>query len=252
MSEGTRIALVTGAARGIGAAIAERLARDGCDVAILDLDEAACADTVAEVEALGRRALAVAVDVADEGSVEHAVAAVEAALGPPAVLVNNAGILRERTVAKMSLEDWQIVQDVNLRGVFLMCRAVQGGMRARGNGRIVNLASIAALGAHGQANYAAAKAGVIGLTKSLALELGKSGITANVVAPGFVVTPMTAGVAERLGLSFDAMVAEVVRDIPVGRPGHPDDIANAVSFFADERSSFVTGQVLYVAGGPKG
>jgi 3-oxoacyl-[acyl-carrier protein] reductase len=252
MSEGTRIALVTGAARGIGAAIAERLARDGCDVAILDLDAAACAETVAKVEALGRRALGVAVDVADEGSVEHAIASVEAALGSPTVLVNNAGVLRERTVAKMSLEDWQIVQDVNLRGVFLMCRGVQGGMRARGYGRIVNLASIAALGAHGQANYAAAKAGVIGLTKSLALELGKSGITANVVAPGFVVTPMTAGVAERLGLSFDVMVAEVVRDIPVGRPGHPDDIANAVSFFADERSSFVTGQVLYVAGGPKG
>ncbi len=252
MSEGTRIALVTGAARGIGAAIAERLARDGCDVAILDLDAAACADTVAKVEALGRRALGVAVDVADEGSVERAVASVEAALGPPAVLVNNAGILRERTVAKMSLEDWQIVQDVNLQGVFLMCRGVLGGMRAGGYGRIVNLASIAALGAHGQANYAAAKAGVIGLTKSLALELGKSGITANVVAPGFVVTPMTAGVAERLGLSFDAMVVEVVRDIPVGRPGHPDDIANAVSFFADERSSFVSGQVLYVAGGPKG
>jgi 3-oxoacyl-[acyl-carrier protein] reductase len=252
MSEGTRIALVTGAARGIGAAIAERLARDGCDVAILDLDAAACAETVAKVEALGRRALGVAVDVADEGSVECAVASVEAALGPPAVLVNNAGILRERTIAKMSLEDWQIVQDVNLRGVFLMCRAIQGGMRARGHGRIVNLASIAVLGAHGQANYAAAKAGVIGLTKSLAFELGKSGITANVVAPGFVVTPMTAGVAERLGLSFEDMVAEVVRDIPVGRPGHPDDIANAVSFFADERASFVTGQVLYVAGGPKG
>ena len=252
MSEGTRIALVTGAARGIGAAIAERLARDGCDIAVMDLDASACAETVAKVEALGRHALGVAVDVADEGSVEHAVASVEAALGPAAVLVNNAGILRERTVAKMSLEDWQIVQDVNLRGVFLMCRGVQGGMRARGHGRIVNLASIAALGAHGQANYAAAKAGVIGLTKSLALELGKSGITANVVAPGFVVTPMTAGVAERLGLSFDAMVAEVVRDIPVGRPGYPDDIANAVSFFADERSSFVTGQVLYVAGGPKG
>ncbi|MFC5345296.1 3-oxoacyl-ACP reductase FabG [Brevundimonas staleyi] len=252
MSEGTRIAVVTGAARGIGAAIAERLARDGCDVAILDLDAAACAETVARVDALGRRALGVAVDVADEGSVERAVASIEAALGPPAVLVNNAGILRERTVAKMTLEDWQVVQDVNLRGVFLMCRATQSGMRGRGHGRIVNLASIAALGAHGQANYAAAKAGVIGLTKSLALELGKSGITANVVAPGFVVTPMTAGVAERLGLSFDAMVAEVVRDIPVGRPGHPDDIANAVSFFADERSSFVTGQVLYVAGGPKG
>jgi 3-oxoacyl-[acyl-carrier protein] reductase len=252
MSRAPRVALVTGAARGIGAAIAERLARDGCDVAVLDLDVAACAATVALVESLGRRACAVAVDVADEASVEQAVRAAEAELGPPAVLVNNAGVLRERTVAKMSLDDWQLVQDVNLRGAFLMCRGVQAPMRAAGHGRIVNLSSIAALGAYGQANYSAAKAGLIGFTKTLALELGKSGVTANVVAPGFVVTPMTAGVADRLGISLDALVEQAIRDIPVGRPGEPADIAQAVSFFADPRSAFVTGQVLYVAGGPRG
>ncbi|KAK0361434.1 hypothetical protein LTR94_023373, partial [Friedmanniomyces endolithicus] len=243
---------LTGAARGIGAAIAERLAADGCDIAVMDLDAVTCGDTVARIEAQGRRAVAVAVDVADEASVQTAVMAAEAALGPPAVLVNNAGVLREKTLPKMTLDDWQVVQDVNLRGAFLMCRAVQPAMRRLGHGRIVNLASIAALGAYGQANYAAAKAGLIGLTKTLALEMGKSGITANVVAPGFVVTPMTAAVAERLGVTFEAMIADVVRDIPVGRPGQPEDIANAVAFFADARSGFISGQVLFAAGGPRG
>lgn len=252
MTEAVRVAIVTGSARGIGAAIAERLARDGCDIAVMDLDAAGCAETVATVRALGRRAEAIAVDVADEASVDAAVRACETALGPPAILVNNAGMLREKTLAKMTLDDWQIVQDVNLRGPFLMCRAVQATMRAGGHGRIVNLASIAALGAHGQANYAAAKAGLIGLTKTIALEMSKFGVTANIVAPGFVVTPMTAAVADRLGVDFETMVADVVRDIPAGRPGKPDDIANAVSFFADPRSGFVSGQVLYVSGGPRG
>lgn len=247
-----RTAIVTGAARGIGGAIAERLARDGCDVVVLDLDETACAETVSRVEAAGRRALAVAADVSDEASVKAAMKAAVDVMGAPAVLVNNAGILREKTLARMSLEDWQSVQDVNLRGAFLMCREVQGAMREAGYGRIVNLSSIAALGAFGQANYAAAKAGVIGLTKTLALELGKYGVTVNVVAPGFVVTEMTAGVAERMGMEFEAMVAETVKGIPAGRPGKPDDIAQAVSFFADPHSGFVNGQVLYVAGGPHG
>lgn len=247
-----RVAIVTGAARGIGAAIARRLAEDGHDVAVLDLGAATCAATVAAVEAVGRRSLAVTADVSDEASVEHAVETVAQELGAPTVLVNNAGILRDRSLAKMSIEDWQSVIDVNLRSVFLMSRAVQPHMRAARWGRIINLSSIAALGALGEANYSAAKAGVQGLTRTLAIELGRHGITANAVAPGFIVTDMTRAVAERMGMAFEDMVAEQLRSIHVGRPGAPEDIANAVAWFADRRSSFVTGQVVYVAGAPRG
>ena len=247
-----RIAIVTGGARGIGAAIATRLATDGYDIAVIDLDVDTCSETVKSVEALGRRALAVAADVADEQAVRDGVAAVVDGLGAPTVLVNNAGVIRDRTLAKMSLDDWNVVIDVNLRSVFLMSREVQGHMRAAGWGRIVNLSSIAALGVVGEANYAAAKAGIQGLTKTMALELGRFGITANAVAPGFVVTDMTREVAIRMGVPFQQVVDEMMKTIHVGRPGEPDDIANAVAFFVDPRSSFVTGQVLYVAGSPRG
>lgn len=247
-----RIAIVTGAARGIGAAIARRLAEDGHDVAAIDLDAAYCEATLADVASAGRRGLAVAADVSDEASVMAAVDRIAAELGAPTVLVNNAGILRDRTIGHMTLDDWQSVIDVNLRSVFLMCRAVQSHMRAANWGRIVNLSSIAALGALGEANYSAAKAGVQGLTRTLAIELGRFGITANAVAPGFVVTDMTRSVAERMGMAFDDMVAQQLQSIHVGRPGTPEDIAHAVAWFVEQRSSFVTGQVLYVAGAPRG
>ncbi len=247
-----KVAIVTGAARGIGAAIALRLAEDGHDVAILDLDREACAETMAAVTSLGRRTHAVAADVSDEAAVTAAVAEVGDVLGAPLVLVNNAGILRDRTLTKMPTEDWDLVLNVNLRSVFLMCRAVAPAMRAAGWGRIVNLSSIAALGSRGEANYSAAKAGVQGITRTLAIELGPYGITSNAVAPGFVVTDMTREVAERVGMPFDDMVTEMLKTIHVGRPGAPEDIAQAVAFFADERSSFVTGQILYVAGAPRG
>ncbi len=248
----SRIAIVTGGARGIGAAIAIRLAQDGHDVAVIDLDRDACAETLAAIRSTGRRAYAVAANVSDEAAVTAAVASIGQALGPPTVLVNNAGILRDRTIAKMSAEDWDSVIAVNLRSVFLMCRAVQPHMRAARWGRIVNLSSIAALGAIGEANYSAAKAGVQGITRTLAIELGRYGITTNAVAPGFVVTDMTRAVAERMGMTMEAMVDEMLATIHVGRPGRPEDIAQAVAYFVDPRSSFVTGQVLYVAGAPRG
>ena len=247
-----RVAIVTGGARGIGAAIAERLARDAHDIAILDLDSHTCATTVAAVEQTGRRAIAITADVANETAVKAAVGEVADTLGPPTILVNNAGLLRDKTLANMSTADWDLVINVNLRSVFLMSREVIPHMRRVNWGRIVNLSSIAALGALGEANYAAAKAGVQGLTRTMAIELGRHGITANAVAPGFVVTEMTREVAARMNLTIEQMTAEMLKTIMVGRAGEPDDIANAVSFFADARSSFVTGQVLYVAGAPCG
>jgi 3-oxoacyl-[acyl-carrier protein] reductase len=247
-----KVAIVTGGARGIGAAIACRLAEDGHDIAILDLEIESCADTVAAVESRGGRAIAVTANVADEDAVVNGVTQVVERLGPPTILVNNAGIMRDRTLAKMTLDDWETVIDVNLRSVFLMCREVHSHMRDACWGRIINMSSIAALGIFGGTNYSAAKAGIQGITKTIALELGRHGITANVVAPGFILTDMTKEVAERMGTTLDALSEEMLKSIAVGRPGMPDDIANAVSFFVDSRSSFVTGQVLYVAGAPRG
>jgi len=247
-----RTAIVTGGARGIGAAVSRRLAADGCKVAVVDLDESACADTVAAVQALGSEAIAVGADVADEAAVRSAVDRVASDLGAPTVLVNNAGITRDNLLFKMSAVDWDSVMDVHLRGAFLMSRATQQHMTEARWGRIVNLSSISALGNRGQANYSAAKAGLQGFTKTLAIELGRYGVTVNAIAPGFVVTEMTAATAERLGMPFEEFKAETAKTIPVGRVGEPDDIATAVSFFADEAAGFVSGQVLYVAGGPTG
>ena len=246
-----RTAIVTGAARGIGASVAKRLAADGLAVAVLDLDDAACAVVVAEVEAAGGRALAVGVDVADEAAVEAAVARVVAEVGEPTVLVNNAGVIRDNLLFKMSVDDWDTVMNVHLRGAFLLSRAVQPFMVEARWGRIVNLSSTSALGNRGQANYAAAKAGVQGFTKTLALELGRYGVTANAIAPGFIETEMTAATAERMRIPFEDFKAGAAKEIAVGRTGVPADIAHTVSFFVSEGAGFVSGQVIYVAGGPK-
>jgi 3-oxoacyl-[acyl-carrier protein] reductase len=246
-----RTAIVTGAAQGIGAAIAQRLSDDGMKVAVLDLQEDAAQATVDSIVASGGTALAVGADVSDPAAVDAAVATVVEQLGAPTVLVNNAGIIRDNLLFKMTVEDWDLVMAVHLRGAFLMSKAVQKHMIEARFGRIVNLSSISALGNRGQANYSAAKAGLQGFTKTLALELGKFGVTANVIGPGFIQTPMTAATAERIGVSFDDFIEAVAKDTPVGRVGQPDDIAHAVSFFASEDAGYVTGQVLYVAGGPK-
>ncbi|MER7452996.1 3-oxoacyl-ACP reductase FabG [Nocardia beijingensis] len=246
-----RTAIVTGAARGIGAAVARRLAADGMAVAVLDLDEAACKTVVDEIESAGGRALAVGVDVADEAAVTQAVDRVAAELGAPTVLVNNAGILRDNLLFKMSVDDWDAVLNVHLRGSFLLARAAQAHMIEQKWGRIVNLSSTSALGNRGQANYAAAKAGLQGFTKTLALELGKFGVTANAVAPGFIETEMTAATAARMNVPFDELKAAMAAQIPVARTGTPADIAHTVSFLVSEGAGFVSGQVIYVAGGPR-
>ncbi|MET7967104.1 3-oxoacyl-ACP reductase FabG [Micromonospora sp. NPDC005305] len=247
----TRTAVVTGAARGIGAGVAKRLARDGFAVAVVDLDEAAGAPVADEIRAAGGRAVAVGADVADEEAVGAAVDRIAGELGEPTVLVNNAGITRDNLLFKMTADDWDAVVNVHLRGSFLMTRAVQGYMTSAGWGRIVNLSSTSALGNRGQANYAAAKAGLQGFTKTLALELGKFGVTANAIAPGFIETEMTAATAARLGVPFEEFKRAAAAQIPVARTGTPEDIAHAVSFFVSEAAGFVSGQVLYVAGGPK-
>ena len=245
-----RVAIVTGAARGIGAATARRLAGDGMAVAALDLDAATCAGTVDAITAAGGRAFAVGADVSQADQVEAAVGKVAAELGPPAVLVNNAGVIRDNLLFKMTENDWDTVLGVHLRGAFLMSRAAQKHMVDQRFGRIVNLSSSSALGNRGQVNYSAAKAGLQGFTKTLAIEMGQFGITANAVAPGFIVTDMTAATAARLGVSFEDFQAAAAPQIPVRRVGQVDDVAHVISFLCSEGAGFVSGQVIYVAGGP--
>ncbi|MGW0737386.1 3-oxoacyl-ACP reductase FabG [Streptomyces sp. NPDC002851] len=245
-----RVAIITGAARGLGAATALRLSQDGMAVAVVDLEETSAKSTADAIVEAGGIALAVGADVADAAQVEAAVTRVADELGSPTVLVNNAGITRDNLIFKMSESDWDAVMAVHLRGSFLMTRAVQKHMVEAHYGRIVNLSSTSALGNRGQVNYAAAKAGLQGFTKSLAIELGKFGITANSVAPGFISTDMNKAVAARLNIPWDEYVASWAEEIPVRRAGVPEDVANTVSFLVAEGAGFVSGQVIYVAGGP--
>jgi 3-oxoacyl-[acyl-carrier protein] reductase len=246
-----RVAIVTGAARGIGAATAQRLARDGFAVAVVDLKEDDAQATVEAITAGGGRALAVGADVGDAEQAQAAVDRVAAALGPPVVLVNNAGVTRDNLLFKMTDGDWDTVMHVHLRGSFLMTRATQKHMTEARWGRVVNLSSTSALGNRGQANYATAKAGLQGFTKTVAIELGKFGVTCNAIAPGFIQTEMTKATAERIGRNWEEYVAERAAGIPVNRAGTPEDIAHTVSFLVSDGAGFVSGQVIYVAGGPR-
>ena len=245
-----RIAIVTGAARGIGAGIAIRLAADGMAVAVLDLNEADCAGTVKEIENAGGKALAVGCDVSKGDQVNAAVERIAAELGPPTVLVNNAGIIRDANLFKMTDEQWDAVLNVNLKGAFMMARAAQKYMTEAKWGRIVNISSSSALGNRGQSNYSASKAGMEGLTKTFAMELGRFGVTANAVGPHFIATEMTKATAASLKMSFEELVAAYSKQIAVQRVGQPADVAAAVSFLVGEDAGFVSGQVIYVAGGP--
>jgi len=237
-------ALVTGGANGIGAATAERLAVEGAHVVVADFDEAAATATA---ERIGGRA--VRCDVTSAADVEAAVAAA-AESGRLDVLVTCAGIIRDNLVHKMSLDDWEAVIATHLRGTFLAAQAAQAHMVEQKRGSMVLISSVSALGNRGQANYSAAKAGIQGLTKTLAIELGKFGIRVNCVAPGFIATAMTAQTADRLGVAFEDLQAHSAQQIPLGRVGQPEDVAGVIAFLSTDDAAYVTGQVIYVRGGP--
>ncbi len=244
-----RVALVTGGAQGIGAQTARRLAAGGAKVGVLDLNDDAATAVAEEIAASGGAAIALAADVCKRDQVQAAVDKVVAEFGGLHILVNNAGVLRDNLLFKMSDDDWTTVMEVHLRGAFLASQIAQKHMVEAKYGRIISLSSTSALGNRGQANYSTAKAGLQGLTKTLAIELGPFGITANAVAPGFIETAMTKATAERVGSDIDQMREAVAQSVPVRRGGVPDDVANAVAFFAAEESGYVTGQVLYIDGG---
>jgi len=238
-----KVALITGAARGIGQAIAVKLASEGADLALCDLQKEWLEETAAKAKALGRRAECFAVNVAVADQVQAAVDAAEKAFGRIDILVNNAGITRDMFMIRMSEEDWDQVLDINLKGAFLFTKAVSRGMMKKRQGTIVNIASIIGLiGNAGQCNYSASKAGLIALTKSVARELASRNIRANAVAPGFIQTRMTDQLPEE-------MKKKMLDAIPLGRFGQPDDVANVVLFLAGDASSYVNGQVLAVCGG---
>ncbi len=238
-----KIALVTGAARGIGQAIALQLAADGADLALCDVKAEWLEDTAAKVKALGRRAESYAMDVANGAAVGEAVAQVLADFGRIDVLVNNAGITRDTLLMRMSEEDWDAVLDINLKGAFLVTKAVVKPMMKQRSGAIVNIASVVGImGNPGQANYTASKAGLIALTKTTAKELGSRNIRVNAVAPGFIRTAMTDKLAEPVKEAMLKMV-------PLGRLGEPEDVAKAVAFLASDAAAYVNGQTLAVCGG---
>jgi 3-oxoacyl-[acyl-carrier protein] reductase len=244
-----RIAVVTGGAQGIGAAIAARLASGGAKVAVVDLNEASTQPVVAEITAAGGVAIGVGADVSKANQVQAAFERVTSEFGGLHILINNAGVLRDNLLFKMSEDDWDTVMNVHLKGAFLCSKTAQQYMVEAKYGRIVNMSSTSALGNRGQANYSTAKAGLQGLTKTLAIELGPFGVTANAIAPGFIETAMTKATAERVGTTIEDMRAAVAAAVPVRRGGVPDDVANLAAFFAGEESGYVTGQVVYVDGG---
>lgn len=239
-----RSAIVTGSARGIGAVTARLLAAEGAAVVVTDLDLAAAEDTARGIEAAGGRAIAVRCDVRKEAEVKSMVAAGSDAFGGIDVLVNNAGLVKDRTLLKMDEADWDLVIDVTLKGAFHTCRAVLPGMQEKGWGRIINISSRALFGNPGQTNYSAAKAGVIGFTRALSLEQARKGITVNAVAPGYIETEYIKSLP-----NYDTILANVLAKNAVSFPGEPRDIAGAVAFLSSEYGRYITGTTLFVTGG---
>jgi len=238
-----KVALVTGAAQGIGKAVALLLARNGADLIVSDINLEKAEETAKEIQAIGRRALAIKVDVASLGDVEQMVEAVLEHFGHIDILINNAGITRDRLILRMTEEDWDAVLNINLKGTFHCTKVVIRHMSKQRNGRIVNIASVVGeMGNAGQANYSASKAGVIGFTKTIAREFAQRGINVNAIAPGYIETPMTEALPQKAK-------EELKRIIPMERLGRPEDVAEAVLFLVSEASSYITGQVLNVNGG---
>jgi 3-oxoacyl-[acyl-carrier protein] reductase len=245
-----RVAIVTGAGRGIGAAEAIKMAQEGAKIAVLDLSAEAGQDTVEAVEKAGTEAVAVACDVSSSKMVGAAFEEVAHRFGRIDILVNNAGLLRDNLLFKMSEDDWDKVMDVHLKGSFLCTKAVQKYMVEQEYGKIIMTSSIVALGNKGQANYSAAKGGLQALARTLALELGRFNINVNTVAPGWIETEMTKEAAERVGMSMEDMKERFAKNIPLMRFGRPEDIANVVAFLVSDEASYISGETIYVAGGP--
>lgn len=246
MAETRRVALVTGGAKGIGAATARRFASEGATVVVADFDEATAQETATEIGGH-----AVRCDVTKRDEVE---AAVEAAVGHGGsldVLVPCAGIIRDNLLFKMTDEDFEAVIDTHLKGTFYAVRAAQKHMVAQKSGKMVLISSTSALGNRGQTNYAAAKAGMQGMCKTLAIELGPYNVNVNCVAPGFIATAMTQQTADRIGVPFDQFMEAVAQQVPLQRVGQPEDVAGTIAFLCSEDAGYVSGQVIYVAGGPR-
>jgi 3-oxoacyl-[acyl-carrier protein] reductase len=245
-----RVAVVTGAGRGIGAAEAIKMAEEGAGVAVLDLSAEAGQDTVATIKKAGGEAVAIACDVSSAKQVGAAFEEVAHRFGRIDILVNNAGLLRDNLLFKMSEDDWDKVLDVHLKGSFLCSQAVQQYMVEQEYGRIIMTSSIVALGNKGQVNYSAAKAGLQAMARTLALELGRFNVTVNAVAPGWIETEMTKEAAERVGITMEDMKERFAKNIPLRRFGKPEDVANVVAFLASDEASYISGETIYVAGGP--
>jgi 3-oxoacyl-[acyl-carrier protein] reductase len=238
-----QVALITGAARGIGRAIALSLAKRGADIAVADISSESARETAAEIASLGVKAVPVALDVSKSSEVSGAIEGVVKEFGRLDIVVNNAGITKDGLILRMKEDDWDAVISINLKGVFLCSREAVKVMVKQKYGRIVNIASVVAfMGNPGQANYSASKAGIVGLTKTIAKEYASRGITANAVAPGFIATAMTDALAENVR-------EEMLKSIPVGRFGSVDDVANAVAFLSSPETAYITGQVIHVNGG---
>ena len=240
-----RVALVTGGGRGIGAATARLLAAEGAKVAVSDLDAAPAEEVAGPI-----KGIAVACDVTDPKHVDAMIERTVRELGRLDILVACAGITRDNLLFKMSEDDWDAVIDTHLKGTFLCARAAQRPMVQQKYGKMVFLSSTSALGNRGQANYSAAKAGLQGMARTLAIELGPFNVNVNAVAPGFVETRMTRGTAERLGMDYEAFKIGAASQIPLRRVGQPEDIASVIAFLCSDESSFVSGQTIYVRGGP--